>query len=537
MSRPTFFQQVKFLMSDIRAMHRGLPAHQYQVENIESFLGDLRKLYKFAHHEAADTSRISADWSTHYDTPYWNVRANWRTIVARSISQVDNDPHAKGIMNTLLNNVIRGGMKPMPRVKMYNGQPVTGLNTLLSRLWERYHDEWDATGKRSFSEAQRMIFAEIVKSGTVLTNKVAAPAGHLLPVTTQVINCLRLDDGYDIGAPTVWSNPAVKQTLFGISFDENGRPVEYRIKGVDRAISWRYMKHHYQSDQAEEYLGLPWFTSALRYLWAIQHLIEDKLISSRLQAMIGLFVPNSIAAGLIKKQLNSNSQITMEPGKIYYGDKGDKPEIVQADDSIQAVLQPLQKLILHTIGMTFGVSYMTFTRDVDAISFASGKINKNEDQKAFRGMQGWFAREVCDTEWHEFVYRCFAANLIPGYSLTDYLADPRYYDRVQWSSPGFDFIDPAREVQAISQLYGNKMMTLHEFYSEQGQNWKDQIDQLEDEAGYILSKKNIIEMQQRGLTTNANGQVPGPKPTAGDQPQPSGNNSGNSDGSGDGSVE
>ena len=107
-------------------------------------------------------------------------------------------------------------------------------------------------------------------------------------------------------------------------------------------------------------------------------------------------------------------------------------------------------------------------------------------------VQKWFAKEVCQPDWNEFVFRMFLEGKITGRSISDYLNDPWYYNQCQWIPPGFDYIDPSREAQAAIDLHDAKMLTLEKHYGEQGIEWKDALDQIAEEEEYM--KENGIEI-------------------------------------------
>lgn len=488
-----------FLWHDVKVMGSDMPANEYEMSRFEKLFGHISKYIKgdvdtaFGHYDAGNTGRLQDDWSTSYATPTSNLKGQWKNIISRAISSFDNNPHTKAILNTLTSNVIGHGLRPQPRIKNRNGTMVEGLNEQLVEGWKRYNDQWDSTGRNTHYEMQKIRFGEIFRTGSSITNRVAAPKENYLSIQNQVVNVLRLDDSHDWVTPT-FDEPDYAQTIFGINTDKYGRPVSYWIQGIKNPVSARYMKLHFKQELAEQYIGVSWLTPALKYLWANENLIKDKLIASRIQAMIGLFVPEQMMNRLIKQQKNSDDQIEMKAGKIWYGKMGEKPEIIQADDSIKEVLEPLQSLLLHAIAMTFGISYQSITRDLVKTNMASGKINTNEDRKTYRMIQKWFAKEVCQADWEEFVFRMFLEGKISGRSISDYMKDPWYYNECQWIATGFDYIDPSREATADIDLHDSKMLTLEKYYGERGIVWTDALDQIAKEEEYM--KENGIELPQ-----------------------------------------
>lgn len=199
-------------------------------------------------------------------------------------------------------------------------------------------------------------------------------------------------------------------------------------------------------------------------------------------------MPTPLMNRFLEKNLNSESQVELTPGKILYGQKGEEPTIIQADDSIKDVLEPLQRLLLHAISMTLGISYQTVTRDLVKTNMASGRINTNEDRKTYQHLQRWFAKEICQKDWNIFVKQMFAEGRIPGKSIVDYMKDPWKYNQCQWQGPGFDFIDPSKEATAAIDLVNARMSTLDRWYSEKyGTDWRDELKQISEEKALMKS--------------------------------------------------
>ncbi len=463
--------------------------HRRELAEIKSSMWNQARRM-LSHYDAGDQGRLQDDWSTITNTTSQNFKTEWRAIIARAIHSSDNNPHTQAIIGTLLSNVIGSGLRPMARIKDKQGNLIEGINKIFNESWKRYNDEWDSTGRNTHLELQRARFNEIIRTGSTLTNLRPSEKGSFLSITNQVVNVLRLDASKDL-LSTSFGDPQVKNTLFGININDNGRAVSYNIQGIDKPVSANYMRLDFRTVLGEQYIGMPWLIAALKYLWANEKLIGDKLVASRIQAMISLFVPNSLMNKLVSGQKNADNQIKWQPGKVYYGQKGEEPTVIQADDSIKDVLEPLQRLLLHAITMTQGLSYQTVTRDLVRTNMASARINVNEDRKVYRSLQKWYSKAICQPDWNIFVRFMFLEGKIPGKSIIDYNQDRWKYNQVQWIPSGFDFIDPSKEATAAIELINNRQMTYEMWYGERGMDWKDAFEQIAEEQE--MAKKLKIE--------------------------------------------
>lgn len=490
------FKNLKFFFQDVKALATGRPSnsyfnHVYQ-EFFEDFVNDIKMFSRNPHYDAGKTGRLQDDWPTTADTPSQNFKQSWRILIARSIDAVDNNPHGISLLNTLQNNVVGKGMRPIARIKNKNGKLVDGLNKILDEGWKRYNDQWDASNNCNHMELQQVRFREIFTTGSTLTNLRPAPKENFLSIRNQMVNVLRLDESKDDITPAFSDPQKETKTVFGINLTEDNEAVSYYIQGMNEAVSSKFMRLNFRTKVAEQVIGQPWLIPALSYLWANRSLIKDELISSRIQAMISLFMPRDSITGIINKQLNANNQYEMESGRIYYGKKGEEPKVIQANNSIKDVLDPLQRLLLHAITTTQGVSYQTATRDLVRTNMASGRINVNEDRKAYRPIQKWLAKNLLQEDWNTYVKYMFMEGHIPGYSIVDYNKDPWYYNQVFWIPPGFDMVDPAKEGLAAKELISANMLTYEKWYGDQGEDWRVALKQRADENKFMEKLKLAV---------------------------------------------
>ena len=191
-----FLKNIKFFWNDIVSLARGRPSNSYfdyvYGELFEDFINDIKMFSRDPHYDAAKTGRLHDDWGTTSDTPSQNFKMSWRILIARSIDAVDNNPHGVSVLNTLLNNVIGQGLRPIARVKDKKGKLVETVNRALNEGWKRYSDQWDAANKNTHAELQRIRFREIFTTGSTITNLRPAPDKNYLSIRNQIVNVLRL---------------------------------------------------------------------------------------------------------------------------------------------------------------------------------------------------------------------------------------------------------------------------------------------------------------------------------------------------------
>ena len=127
-----------------------------------------------SHYDAASTNRLREDWPFTSAVPYTDIMQSLPKLIARSRREIDNNGIAKGIRNTLSNNIWGEGPVVQSQIRFKEtGEQIKRLNDELEYAWERHCDELDASGQSNFNiwgkEARHnyQFWNSVDKSGSV----------------------------------------------------------------------------------------------------------------------------------------------------------------------------------------------------------------------------------------------------------------------------------------------------------------------------------------------------------------------------------
>ena len=468
-------------------------ANQYFIPDSAHLFGAIDKTLNM-HYDAASTARTRSDWSTATGTPYSDIKNDLKKMIARSRASADNNGLSESIDSIFVSNVIGdAGIKPEPVVRDDGGELMNDANSLLAEGWARYNDQWDRSGHSTYYENQKLILRTIINSGSVLINLVPSKKGDFIPIANQIIEPDRLDWSKDVFSKTMHENKNVKQTQFGIGLDKYGAPVHFIVQGINKPVKAGNMSIRYRRKRTEQYIGVPWKASIMKNLFDVTNLLEDESMSSRIRAMISLWMKKK-DAGAILSNRDSDGRVKWEPARIMYSDQ--KPEVIQSNNSEN--LDPFMRMLTRTIGTGVGLSYQLITKDLAGMNFASSRANILEDRRTFRMMQRWFIKEVCQKDWEVFVFWMFASGKLAPLTLTDYKADPWKWNQSHWQTTGWEWVDPLKDASAAILLNNNGMLSLKDIYGGRGKNYKAELNQIAEEQKYIvdLEEKHGVTITQ-----------------------------------------
>jgi lambda family phage portal protein len=447
------------------------------IPRVKSFFDSMERRVMM-YYDAASQSRVRSDWSSSNGVPYSNISPDLKRIIARSRESSDNNGLSENIDNVFMSNVVHTGIKPEPAIVDDSGNIAEEANKVLAAGWERVNDQWDRSGHSTYYECQGLMLRTLINSGSVLTNLVKSRAGSFLPVAGQIIEPDRLDFARDFSARGVSENKPEKQTQYGIDLDEYGVPLRFYLQGVDKPISAENMSIRYKRRRPEQFIGVPWKAPVLTALWDLGSLMEDQFVSSRIRAMIAFWIHKNDAPGLAKG-LNSNRNLSMEPGRTLYTNT--KPEIIGGEDPVSETFDPLTRLCQRSIAIGTGLSYQILTKDLQGMNFAASRANILEDRRIFQMIQKWFIKEVCQPDYAIFVKWMFLSGKMAPLTYADYIIDPWKWSQCFWQPPGWDWVDPTKDANASIDLYKNNMTTLKEHYGSKGKNWRAELRQIAEE--------------------------------------------------------
>ena len=446
-----------------------------------------RQFSNFARYApGADQSRIRNDWTTQIKSMTSLIDMEWRTLVARCELASRTSAYAKSARNIMLDHIIGSGLRPFGAVKNREGE-LLDINYDLQEGWNRFNDEAIRTGNNkriTVYNSQRLALGTIIDTGALLTNIVNSRKDSLLPFSIQLLKPTRLDWSHDTFTNINDKSIGNAKVVHGIKLNDYGEATGYYIDGYDNPISADKMDLFFYQFECEQYMGLPWYTPVLPFMWDLDQLLQDRILASRLVERIGLWIKNTSKKPLQQAQDADDNTIEWENGRILT--TKDKPEVVQSGDRVSETFAPLVRLYLHGIGAGLGFSYVLLTRDLDKVNFASTRFNKIADNRFFRSLYKWIAESYCRSCWELYVKNMFLAGKIKGgYTASQYLNNPWHYHQCYWLPEGEDWVDPLKDAQALLVAYKSGWMTLQDICALKGKDWKSIVKQRKIEKNFL----------------------------------------------------
>lgn len=431
-------------------------------------------------YDGALINRLTADWIASSTSADSELLSSLRLLRNRSRELARNNDYARGAIRTIVNNVIGKGVKFQSGVKSKRGKLDESTNAKIEELWKIWKQGkyCHTAGQLCFEDIERLLMRSVVESGEVLVRLITKSFdGSPVPLALEIIEADQLYDDFSSGPVGATGD---NQIRMGVEVDEWKRPIAYWVyrnhpgdyQYSSSAKSDRLLRipaeeilHIYVCERPGQSRGIPWFHSTLQRLRNVGGYEEAELIAARAQAAVMGFIESPEPASVLADDSNSTQNLrSLEPGAIELLAPGEKFSGF-APTRPGNGFDPFIKLMLRGVATGIGMSYEALARDLSEVNYSSARIGMLDDRDNWRILQDWLIRNFHQPifeRWLEMAVLSGALNL-PGYEV-----NPRLYCCPKFTPRGFDWVDPAKEINASRESIRGGLSTLSRELAEKG---------------------------------------------------------------------
>ena len=430
-------------------------------------------------YRAARHTRIGQNRPTAASADY-HLEAGWdRTELVDRARQIERDnPIADGLLTRSVENVIGCGIRAQVRSEDAE------FNKMAKDLWDDWCYDSDVRGLDSFYELQALVFRSLLRDGDVGT--ILLSDGQLQAIESD-----------QIAAPP--EKRQQRNHIDGIDLDHRGKPKNYYVvtnEDDHYIIPRRRDRAHRKIIPAEDMIflarrkrlgqtrGEPCFSQTFELFDQIDGLIEAVIVSARMGACFGLLLESPhIPSGLPTVEGaggKTHYNWSMEPGMIKRLEPGESVKQVSPQHPSQnfsEFLSTTGRLLGLQLGLPLELIFMDFSKT----NYSSARASLLQAYQAFRCHQAYIKNHWCKP-----IYR---------WKISQWVADGQLPDiptkfRHSWISPGWQWVDPVKEIQAAQMGIDAGLTTMSDIAMGQG---KDLVELLETRQRELelMREKNI----------------------------------------------
>jgi lambda family phage portal protein len=451
--------------------------------------------------------RLTADWVAMSTSQDAEIRASLPRLRNRSRELGRNNDYARSFFREVENNVIGLGIPFQAQVKMKRGAGRLDEKTNLAIedaffRWSRA-ENCHTAGKLAFQDIERLVVRSVFESGEVIIRKIYQRFGQSrIPLALEVIESDLLDDNYNA------ISPAGNAIRMGVEVDSWGRPVAYWFlqrhpgdygvmpnsekvgTGNRKRVPAEEIIHLFNTERTGQTRGIPALASTILRLRHMQGYEEAEVIAARANAAQMGFLETPEEEMSIKDGTEDGQSVTeFEPGLIKKLAPGEK--YVQTQNSRPGgQFDPFIRLMIRGVAAGCGASYESISKDFSQSNYSSSRQALLQDRDNWRVIQAWIIRA-----FHQKILESWMdmAVLAGELSLADYELQPALYQSVKWMPRGWAWVDPLKEVEALTKAVRSGFMTQAEVIAQSGGDVDELIAQRKREVE--LAKQNDLKFE------------------------------------------
>lgn len=391
-----------------------------------------------------------------------------KTIRMKARYEFQNNSYCKGIVSTLVNDVIGTGV----RLQVNDCPDETA--TAIERDFQAWYDAVCLTEKLKTGEYSRYVEGE---------------GFFLLTTNGKVKNPVKLDI-HLIDVDRVTSNDFTfdSRVVDGITLDEKGNVVSYQVYDQHPAevilseiktIPAKYIIHIFNAERPGQHRGVSALAPCLELFGQLRDWTAATLTAAQTAACITAFIETDAPAGGEAEEIEPLEAIPLEMGQLMTLPAGwkfapTKPE--QPTSTYAAFKDELLAEISRCFNMPFNIAKC----DSQNASYASSRLDT----------QIYFKTVKLEQEYliHNCIERIFQAWLAE-YTLNTKIKVPNFSYSFMFETGMVEHSDPSKLANSQKVQRENKTISLASIYAERGKNYEEELKQISYEDKLLLRQE------------------------------------------------
>ncbi|QCO56625.1 phage portal protein (plasmid) [Pseudorhodobacter turbinis] len=398
------------------------------------------------------------------------------TVSTRAAHYVLNNPHGSKIAQTLPDQLIGHGIKPIAQVENER------LRRNLHRAFEAWTDNADASGLCDFYAMQHQAARDVIVMGEALLIWSMAPDG--MPQLKR-LHPEQLDRSF------TKTLSATNYAVQGVEFDRTtGARVAYHIRSETGHCTSGYMAgdrglflsqrlpaasviHMVRPLVPGQVRGLSWFAPILLTAHELDQLADALLVRAKVAALHAGFIYDAegTGGGYSGTSDGDSLNVSLEPGTMSVMPPNKRVEFSAPPDSGDG-----PALAVHTLrSMAAGVNltYEQLTGDYSQVTYSSLRASLLEFRRFCEAVQHHtIVFQLCRPVWSAFMrWQVMLGNV----SATDFMNPATGLQTAKWLPPSWPWVDPQKDANAAIMEMDANLRSRADIIAERGYD-VDEID-------------------------------------------------------------
>jgi len=383
-----------------------------------------------------------------------NLRAN-----ARHLEQ--NYDLAKGVLTTLVANVVGMGIHPIPMIKNGQGDLHTEANKEVLKLYKNWARNPEVTCDYDEASAQRIACRTWLRDGELFTQLISGNMKSLdhktiVPFSYELIEAdyvpLNLNDdkkGIVQGVQkNKWGCPNAYHIYKNLDINANAAGSFGLLSTQDtKRVPAKNILHLKLTDRIRQTRGVTMFSTIMQRFEDIKYIEESERVAARVAAAMAGFIRKG-APDMYVAPNNSDEYREMEfmPGMIFDDLKaGEEVQTTNSNRPNNEVI-PFLDMNLRFAAAGAGTSFSSIAKNYNG-TYSAQRQELVEQYMSYGILWSYFSKRQVLPIYEEFLKMAVTARLLKDFADID---ESTLYD-VSFTRPPLTWIDPKKEMDGIEK--------------------------------------------------------------------------------------
>ena len=415
-----------------------------------------------------------------------------------------------GMLYALENNVVGS------KINMQADSGDDKFNEEIEELFNdwQHKENCDITEQQSLTEIMRMVVDRfIIDGGIIITYVYDKKYEYGMKLQIREVSEIS-----NMGDVALENGNVVKD---GIEMTKYGKPISYHFTNYDpntggelppEVVSADDVDFLWRKTRPSQYREMSRLSASITRISDLDDYSEAVAFQQKVNACNSVFIETDNVAmqpGRVVNASDGNRYTDLRGGSVRYLKAGEKAKSIitngQAAEYENYVVTQLRMIAAH-----IGLSLESATRNVERVNYSSARQNMLADQQTYKHLHEFIVENLLRKMYKRFVDSCRLKGLLED---TKFDSNEKRYYKCKWLNVGLPWIDPLKEANANSVNLANGCMTFQQLCANNGVDWREQIDAMQeaqkyaDEKGvnlsYIVANEAIVN---KGDNENAKGQ-------------------------------
>lgn len=468
--------------------------------------------------------RLFSDWIASTLSADAELLPDREDLVARSRELVRNNAYARGVLRTMVTEIVGRGITPQPAPEVDHSlltkTQAKSFKQSMGWVWRRWRRQAHAPRSlKTFEKVQEQVLWKVFEDGDVFVHFVASDKpGRDYDLALELIESHRVRTPID-------RNLANRDIRDGIELDRFGHPVAIWVEVADPSndrfgkprtsidfdrlplydeIGRPVVLHIYHQLRPGQSRGEPLFAPVLSLFKHMGDFVSAEVVAKKIEACLTVILQREEDEGDIgADEAEEDGRVLkkLHPGAILEAPAGVTAQTInptRPGPNFKPFVEAMLRAMAHATGVPYEVLFSAYA----GMNYSNARTALIAARRGFQVWQDFLIEELCNPVYCRLQEEAWQRDELEG--VDDFVADQCALQQVVWQPHAWPWVDPAKEVKSTVDAIEANLTTKARVCAANGEDWEQVFAQRAEE----LAREKELGLESAAPALGAAGAVP-----------------------------